>query len=136
MKRCLVFLGLTLAVCSTVLFAQGQTANENPLIGTWLQNMAKSTYSPGPPPLREVAVRQYVAGENGAVVAITYLMYAPEGHPIEGLPSLTAISVAKYDGKEYPQLTLATLLTSIATHIGPEIDRTISYTLIDPYTVD
>jgi hypothetical protein len=136
MKRFLVFPALALALCSTVLLAQDKTSNVNPLIGTWLQNMAKSTYSPGPPPVKEVAVRQYVAGEDGAIVAITYVMFAPEGRPLEGLPSLTAISVAKYDGKEYPQLTLAKLLTSIASHIGPEIDRTISYKAINPYSVD
>jgi hypothetical protein len=136
MNRCLVFPGLTLAVCSTVLLAQIPAPKVNPLFGTWKQNMEKSTYNPGPPPVNEVSVRQYVAGDNGAVVAITYIMFAPAGHPTEGLPSLTAISVANYDGKEYPQLTLATLLTSIASHLGPEIDRTISYKLIDQYTVD
>ena len=136
MKRFLVFPVLALALGSTVLHAQVQTSNVNPLIGTWLQNMAKSTYSPGPAPVKEVAVRQYVAGEDGAIVAITYIMFAPEGRPLEGLPSLTAISVAKYDGKEYPQLTLARLLTSIASHIGPASDRTISYKAVDSYTVE
>ena len=46
-----------------------------------------------------------------------------------------AISAANYDGKEYPQHTVATLATSLSSHIAPRIERTISYTSVDPYTV-
>jgi putative ABC transport system permease protein len=70
--------------------------------------MEKSTYDPGPPPPRgSGSVRQYAAGDDGAVVAITINM-SPEG-----LPSLGAISAANYDGKDYAQHTLATLATSL-----------------------
>ena len=31
---------------------------------------------------------------------------------------------------------MATLATSLASHIGPGIDRTISYKRVDPYTVE
>jgi hypothetical protein len=102
----------------------------NPLIGTWKQNMEKSTYSPGPLPLKgSYSVRQYAAGTDGSIVAIT-MNIGPEG-----LPSLGAISAANYDGKEYPQHTLATLASSLASHLAPKIERTISYTPVDPYTV-
>ena len=131
MKRSMVSLGLILAVCS-VLFAQGQAPKMNLLLGVWKQNVAKSTYSPGPPlPSGLSSVRQYIAGDNGAIVAITFNLFVPGE-----LPSLGAISVANYDGKEYPQLTVATLVTSLASHIAPEVTRTISYTPVDLYTVE
>jgi hypothetical protein len=132
MKRYLVFIGLVLVVYSTVLAAQARTPAMSPLLGVWKQSREKSTYSPGPPPpVGLSAIRQYVAGDNGAIVAITFNLFAPGG-----LPSLGAISVANYDGKEYPQLTVATLVTSLSSHTAPEVTRTISYTQVDPYTVE
>jgi hypothetical protein len=53
----------------------------------------------------------------------------------QGLPSLGAIAAANYDGQEYVQHTVATLATSLGSHIGPRLDRTISYKQVDPYTV-
>jgi hypothetical protein len=125
-----VVVGVTVIVSSTVFAAQGPSAHADLLIGMWKQNMEKSTYTPGPPPPRSSgSVRQYAAGDDGAIVAITINI-----NP-EGLPSLGAISAANYDGKEYAQHTLATLATSLGSHIGPRIDRTISYTPMDQYTV-
>jgi hypothetical protein len=125
-----VVVGVIVIVCSTVLAAQGPAVHADLLIGMWKQNMEKSTYTPGPPPPRgSGSVRQYAAGDDGAIVAIT-ITISPEG-----LPSLGAISAANYDGKEYAQHTLATLATSLGSHIGPRIDRTISYTPTDQYTV-
>src|SRR5262249_5592116 len=99
--------------------------------GTWQQNMEKSTYSPGPPPPKGTgSVRQYAAGSDGAIVAIT-MNIDPQG-----LPSLGAISAANYDSKEYAQHTVATLATSLGSHLAPQINRTISYKPIDPYTVE
>ena len=131
MKRGLtVVVGVTAIACSSVLVAQGP-ARADLLIGMWKQNMEKSTYDPGPPPAKgSGAVRQYAAGDDGAIVAIT-MTISPEG-----LPSLGAISAANYDGKEYAQHTLATLASSLGSHIGPKMNRTISYKLIDPYTVE
>ena len=129
MKRSLG-VGVPLIVCSMFLLAQNAPQRPNPIIGTWKQNMEKSTYSPGPsPPKGSYSVRQYAAGDDGSIVAIT-MNVDPEG-----LPSLGAISAANYDGKEYVQHTVATLATSLGSHIGPRIDRTISYKPIDQYTV-
>ena len=104
MKRRFAFVcGLALIACS--LLAQGPTQlpTPNPIIGVWKQNMEKSTYSPGPPPPRGVgSVRQYAAGLDGSIVAVTFNISAT------GLPSLGAISAANYDGKDYPQHTIAT----------------------------
>jgi hypothetical protein len=129
MKRSLCVVGLTITVCPILLF--GQLAPRVPsIIGTWKQNVEKSTYSPGPPPLKGwYAVRQYAAGDDGSVIAIT-MNVDPEG-----LPSLGAISAAVYDGQEYVQHTVATLATSLASHTGPKLDRTISYKQLDQYSV-
>ena len=53
-----------------------------------------------------------------------------------GLPSLGAISAANYDGKDYAQHTVATLATSLASHIGPRIERTIAYRPVNSNTVE
>ena len=131
MKRNLgVVVGIIVIACSSVLVAQSQSPQTNPLIGMWKQNMEKSTYNPGPPPPKgSGSVRQYAAGDDGAIVAITMTIDP------QGLPSLGAISAANYDGRDYAQHTLATLASSLGSHVGPKIDRTISYTPMDPYTV-
>jgi hypothetical protein len=129
MKRSFA-LGVTVVVCATFISVQSPAQAPHSLIGTWKQNMEKSMYSPGPPPLKGMySVRQYAAGVDGSIVAIT-MNVDPEG-----LPSLGAVSAANYDGKEYAQHTVATLATSLGSHIGPRIDRTISYTPVDMYTV-
>jgi len=125
-RSCLVL--LTFVVCSTLVSAQGAAVQLNLLLGTWKQNLAESTYNPGPPP-KFVSVRQYAAGDAGAIVAVT-MTISPDG-----LPALGAVAAANYDGKEYAQHTLATLASSLASHVEPSVARTISYTLTDPYTV-
>jgi len=132
MKRSLVVSGCIVAIIGCLaLSAQGPAQSSNPIIGTWKQNMEKSTYSPGPPPPKGLgAVRQYAAGVDGSVVAITFNIDA------QGLPSLGAISAANYDGKEYAQHTVATLATSLGSHLAPRVERTISYTAKNPYTVE
>jgi hypothetical protein len=130
-RSLIVVVGVTV-IASSVLVAQGPAPRgADLLIGMWKQNMEKSTYNPGPPPPKgSGSVRQYAAGEDGAIVAITLNIDS------QGLPSLGAVSAANYDGREYAQHTLATLATSLGSHIGPKVDRTISYTSIDPYTVE
>ena len=133
MRRTLVVVGSVIViVCSTVLQAQAPAPPPvSLLIGMWKQNMERSTYNPGPPPPSgSGAVRQYAVGDDGAIVAITINI-----NP-QGLPSLGAISAANYDGREYAQHTLATLASSLGSHVGPRIDRTISYTPTDMFTVE
>jgi hypothetical protein len=131
MKRSFAFVcGLALIAC-TLLAQTTQVQGPNPIIGVWKQNMEKSTYNPGPPPPRGFgSVRQYAAGLDGSIVAVTFNISA------EGLPSLGAISAANYDGKDYAQHTIATLATSLASHIGPKIERTIAYRPINSTTVE
>ena len=132
MRCSLVIVGvLALGVCSAAAPLQ-TSASLNPVIGTWKQNMEKSTYSlPGSAPAKgTTSVRQYAAGDDGSIVAVTMNIN------VDGIPSLGAISAANYDGKEYVQHTLATLATSLRSHIGPQITRTISYTALDRNTVE
>jgi len=129
MIRSLV-VGVTVMAWPVLSLSQGPTPAKS-ILGTWKQNMNKSTYSPGPPPPKgSYSVRQYAAGDDGSIVAIT-MNVGPDG-----LPSLGAVSAANYDGREYVQHTVATLATSLGSHIGPHIDRTISYKSVDPYTVE
>src|SRR6516164_2765008 len=126
-----VLVALALTTWATQVGAQSPLPTVDPLIGTWKQDTAQSTYSPAEnrPPKGWYAVRQYEAGGDGSIVAIT-MNVDPQG-----LPSLRAISAANYDGKEYPQYTVETLAMSLSSHVGPRIDRTISYTRVDSYTV-
>jgi hypothetical protein len=132
MKRSLFGFGLALAIVGVTLLSLPTPAQApNPVLGTWKQNMEKSVYNPGPPPPMGLgAVRQYAAGADGSIVAVTFNLDAA------GLPSLGAISAANYDGKEYPQYTIATLATSLGSHLAPRIERTIAYTATNPYTVE
>jgi hypothetical protein len=132
MKRSLFVGGLLFVImASAALWIPAPAQTPNPVIGTWKQNLEKSVYNPGPPPPVGLgAVRQYAAGADGSIVAVTFNLDAA------GLPSLGAISAANYDGKEYPQHTVATLATSLGAHLAPKIERTISYTPVNLYTVE
>jgi hypothetical protein len=135
MKRSVLIAAVILAGAvfagTSLVRAQERVLKSNALvIGMWKQNMEKSTYSPGPPPPKGTyAVRQYAAGEDGSVVAVTLNVDAL------GLPALNAVAAANYDGREYVQYTMATLATQLGSHISPRIDRTISYKPLDAYTV-
>jgi len=119
----------TILVGSLVRAQEPSLKANSMIIGTWKQNIEKSTYSPGPVPKGIYAVRQYAAGEDGSVVAVTMNVDA------QGLPSLNAVAAANYDGREYVQYTVATLATQLGSHIGPRVDRKISYKPLDAYTV-
>src|SRR5262249_9694311 len=93
-----VIVGVTVLVGAGLVRAPRPWLRAHPIIGTWKQTMEKSTYGPGPPPLKGTyAVRQYAAGEDGSIVAITMNVDA------QGLPSLGAVAAANYDGREYVQ---------------------------------
>ena len=88
--------GLILAVCvittfSSHAFAQGP----NPLIGTWKVNLAKSTYSPGPPP--KSSTRTYTQNGDG-------LKFVIGGVNADGSARANQSWAAHFDGKEYPSV--------------------------------
>jgi hypothetical protein len=67
-------------------------AKPDPFVGTWILNVAKSTFSPGPAPKNQSAVYAAVAG--GYRVTATGIDGA--GKPIK------TDYTAKFDGKDYP----------------------------------
>jgi hypothetical protein len=86
MKRVLFVLSL-LVLCSGPMFAQ-----DNPFVGTWKLNLAKSKFDPGPAP--KSLTRTIVAQGNGA-------KYTLDGVAADGKPFSYSFTV-KYDGKDYP----------------------------------
>ena len=64
----------------------------DPVIGTWKLNLAKSKYSPGPPP-KSVTLRYEPSGEGVKLTS--------EGVDAEGQP-ISIQFTANYDGKDVP----------------------------------
>jgi hypothetical protein len=87
-------------------------AQDDPRIGTWALNLAKSKYTPGPPPTKEIRTYsalghtmnvsvesvdlhgnrvslRYTAGENG------------KDYPLTGLASADAIAMRRIDGRTF-----------------------------------
>jgi hypothetical protein len=102
-----------LAVCLVAMSPLSGFAQTDPLIGTWKLNLAKSKFSPGPPPKSQTVT--YEAVGQGVKVTV-------KGTDAEGKPIDTQYT-GNYDGKDYP-------VTG-----NPNWD-TISLKRIDAYTVE
>jgi hypothetical protein len=83
-----VTLGVVLGAGIVKVSAQANDAR----IGTWILNMAKSKYSPGPAP-RSQTVKIEASGQGEKFTA--------EGVNADGTPTLTQYT-ANFDGKAYP----------------------------------
>ena len=84
---------LALAAVFASALPQPGFAQSNPRIGTWKLNLAKSTYSPGPPPRSQTILSEPVGqGLRGTTESID-----AQGNPAKGIfgPYL-------FDGKSYP----------------------------------
>ena len=92
LKRSTVWVAVVVSamVVSSVLLAQS-----NPFLGTWKLNLAKSKFSPGPPPLNQTTTIEAVAGgtkhttrgvaANGSAIFYSYTnSFADKDEPIEG----------------------------------------------------
>lgn len=91
-------------------------AADDPFVGTWLINLNKSKFDPGPPP--KVLINKYEAfGEDG--LKITTISLTTTG-------LTTREYTEKYDGKEYPAGT---------SFAQPTADM-VSVKRIDRYTVE
>jgi hypothetical protein len=84
-------LALLAALFATALPQVG-LAQSNPLIGTWKLNLAKSTYSPGPPPRSQTISTQ----AEGQGLRFTIDTIDAQGNPAK------AVLMAIDDGKSYP----------------------------------
>ena len=95
MKSCKVRFGITVAVLAVAALAflpQSSAAEDDPFLGTWVLNVAKSKFDPGPAPKDQTVTYEAVA--DG--VKITVKFTDAEGKPI------TYSFTGKYDGKDYP----------------------------------
>ena len=102
--------GLILAVCVITTFPSHAFAQgPNPLIGTWKVNLAKSTFSPGPPP--KSSTRTYTQNGDG-------LKFAAVGVNADGSAQANQSWAAHFDGKDYPNVGNATADMVTITMVG------------------
>lgn len=81
-----------LAACLVAMSPVAGLAQTDSFVGTWKLNVAKSKYSPGPPPKSQTVT--YQAAGQGIKVTAT-------GTDAQGKP-ITIQYTANYDGKDYP----------------------------------
>jgi hypothetical protein len=80
------------AVAFATTFPKVGHAQSNPLVGSWKLNLAKSTYSPGPPPRSQTITTQ----TEGQGLRFTVDTIDPQGNPAK------AVLAGIDDGKSYP----------------------------------
>jgi len=137
-KRLLsLVLGLAVAFVSADVQLAGKqlpvAIDKDPLLGTWSLNLAKSKYSPGPPPKSQTRTyQQELSGAEtrplvSAGVKTTVKTVDSAGH------TTSVEYISKYDGVEYPvagspnsdMITLKKIdayrAEAIVTHAGKEI---------------
>jgi hypothetical protein len=104
---------MTVALLGTVVaIATPQSANAQTNLGKWKLNLAKSAYSPGPPPRSQTLTFEGTGQDLKDIV---------EGIDAEGKP-IKGVYIHIYDGKSYPTIG------------APGVDST-AYTRIDPNIV-
>ena len=85
--------GVGILVASLVLlWPQPVSSQGDPFLGTWVLNVAKSKYTPGPPPKSQTVVWE-AAGQGVKITA--------KGMDANGKPTTTSYA-PNYDGKDYP----------------------------------
>jgi hypothetical protein len=87
-----VSVGAVVAVCLVAMFAPRVLAQTDSFVGTWTLSVAKSKYSPGPPPTAQTCT--YKAAAQGVKVTV-------KGTGADGKPLLMQYT-ANYDRKDYP----------------------------------
>ena len=92
-RTTLILTSMALVCLATTALPQAGLAQSHPLIGTWKVNLAKSKYSPGPPPRSNTAIWEAV-GEG--------FRTRTEGIDAQGNPTKTDAGVFSFDGKSYP----------------------------------
>src|SRR5262245_32461978 len=82
------FLAASFVLGSRMSLGQG-----NPFLGTWVLNVARSKYTPGPPPKDQTVVNE-AAGQGIKTTA--------KGTDAAGKATVTAFTISTFDGKDYP----------------------------------
>jgi len=115
-----------LYVLASVLGVIGQTSGSSadPRIGTWKLNLEKSQFAAGSAP--RVQVRKLETRPDG------FTVFTQSGIDAEGNPTFTQASY-KFDSKEYPEYTQATLASFATAGVKPNTNK---YRLVDAYTVE
>jgi hypothetical protein len=103
---------------ATAVIAIGLRAADDPQLGTWKMNVAKSKYSPGPAP-KSQTVTVVPFGKDGVTLKLDAVTAKGEKSHIE-------YSV-QYDGKEYPR---------IETGAGAVSGQTVTLKRMDAYTAE
>ena len=111
------FLFCTIVVVAA---ASAQT-KDDPALGTWKLNVAKSTFTPGPPIKGDT--RSYEVNDEGWLIVTTETIQ-PDGRK-------TGVRfAAKFDGKAYPQIGRFASTVTLITY-EPVDKRTLKYTQRD-----
>ena len=82
---------LKIVILSLFVISVAAWADDNPLIGAWKINLAKTKYNVGTPPKNQVITYQMI----GDALKLTAQIDNAQGH-------VTNSYTAKYDGKDYP----------------------------------
>ena len=92
-KRTVRLVGLvTLGIALAAMQPHPAAAQSDPHVGTWVLNVAKSSYTPGPGPKAQTSV--YTSAGDGLKVAAT-------GTSADGTPTKTDFSIV-FDAKDHP----------------------------------
>ena len=86
-----MFVRTITVVLAMLIVSTGLRAQNNPLLGTWKINLAKTKYNAGTPPKNQVITYDMV----GDALRLTAEIDNAQGHQ-------TNTYTAKYDGKDYP----------------------------------
>ena len=107
------------AALMVILLSVTAFAADNPFVGTWKTNLAKSKYSPGPPPANAGTTIIAPNGDNGVKVTVENVTAKGEK---------TAINyTASFDGKEVP---------FVQTGPGAVSGQTVALKRIDSHTAE
>jgi hypothetical protein len=99
----------------------GQSEVVSPWAGTWTLNLAKSSYTPGPPPFRRgtVTIEPWAGVRDEGRMKITFHMVRPRG----GITHLEWIGA--FDGRDYPLQGVEDYAVTAAYR--PLDDRTLDF---------
>jgi hypothetical protein len=81
-------------VLCVFVFALAAWAQQDPYLGTWKTNLAKSKYDPGPAPRNPTTIKRESAPGGGVKTTV-------DGMDAQGNPTHSEYT-ASYDGKDYP----------------------------------
>ncbi len=123
-------MGVLVAVAALCVSAAGAAeAQMDPTLGTWIMNVERSVWTPGPrAPADAYQLRQYVALEDG------WYLFVLTGRNAAGNPTVN-VGVYRLDGQQHPVHGNAGTLARLMID-GEPSNLTRSYRVIDENTVE